>query len=69
MNFSAQEFCIEKSHAGLNNLPKDARSRLGTLADGGPADPKARSTRHWPEWVDDEVLSQARHPDPSPLLR
>ena len=47
-------------HAGLNNLPKDARSRLGTLADGGPSDPEARSARHWPEWVDDEVLSQAR---------
>jgi type VI secretion system secreted protein VgrG len=45
-------------HAGLNNLPKDARSRLGTLAHGGPSDPDTRS--HWPAWVDDEVLSQAQ---------
>ncbi len=52
-------FCLTAVvHAGLNNLPKDARSRLGTLAHGGPADPDSRS--HWPDWVDDEVLAQAR---------
>jgi hypothetical protein len=30
-------------HADLNNLPKDARSRLGTLAHGGPSDPDTLS--------------------------